>query len=150
MDTFDRDLLKNYQHFQIPIDKGSTVEYMHQDNLNEIGFNVCRRNIHVAKGQKVLIGEDKKHEIDTNEISRGFISYLVHFLNPSLSSSHRKKKIHPKNISYISVNGTLDFLSQVRKIKKSTPRKFLIFQGTETLKRFLIFSQKKAVLIFRK
>ena len=108
MDTFDRDLLKNYQHFQIPVDKGSTVEYMHQDNLNEIGFNVCRRNIHVAKGQKVLIGEDKKHEIDTNEISRkqwfyklpGALSKPKPFLLPP------KKKIHPKNISYISVNGT--------------------------------------------
>ena len=46
---------------------------------------------------------------------------------------------NPKRASYISGNGTF----------QSTPRKFLIFQPTETSKKFLIFSQKKAVLKFQ-
>ena len=33
--------------------------------------------------------------------------------------------------------------------KKSTPRKFLIFQETKTPEKLLIFSQKKAFFIFR-
>ena len=47
----------------------------------------------------------------------------------------------------ISGNGTLHFLDQAR--KKITLKKFRIFQETETQKKFLVFSQKKAVLIFR-
>ena len=40
------------------------------------------------------------------------------------------------------------FQSKDRKIKKSSPRKFPILHETETPKK-LMFSQKKAVLMFR-
>ena len=41
------------------------------------------------------------------------------------------------------------FSPKLKKIKKSTLRKFLMLQETETLKNVLYFSQKKAALMFR-
>ena len=168
MDTFDRDLLKNYQHFQIPVDKGSTVEYMHQDNLNEIGFNVCRRNIHVAKGQKVLIGEDKKHEIDTNEILRKYWFYKLPGTlskpKPSLPPPKKKnppqkyflyfgkwnsglfipssknKKVHPKKISYLSGNGNPEKISY---IFSKESRSYI--SEIENLKKLVMFQETNAL-----
>ena len=55
-----------------------------------------------------------------------------------------------ERFSYISRNETLNFSAQVQRIKKSTPRKFLILQERETSQKILIFSQKKALLFFRK
>ena len=40
------------------------------------------------------------------------------------------------------------FQPKLDKLKKSTPRKFLIFQATNTPQKILKFSRKKAVLIF--
>ena len=79
--------------------------------------------------------------------------YLVHFSTQARKSKKKysgngnpEKKIpciygngNLKKASYISGNGTF----------QSTPRKFLILQEMEILKKFLIFSQKKAFLIFR-
>ena len=70
------------------------------------------------------------------------------------SSSNIKKKLYflkrklflyyPKEtFSYISGNTTLHFSAQDQRIQKSTPKKFLILQETETSKKFLIFSQKE-------
>ena len=70
--------------------------------------------------------------------------YLVHF-----STQTRKiKKIHRQKISYIS--GKWNFLALILKnfsyfLKRTL---FLYFRKTETPKKSLIFSQKKAVLIF--
>ena len=51
-----------------------------------------------------------------------------------------------KKASYISGNGTLYFLAQAQKIKKSTRENFLDYN----IKIFLIFSQRKLFLYFRK
>ena len=54
-----------------------------------------------------------------------------------------------KKIPYISGNGNLKEAYILGKgTFQSTPRKYLIFQETETPQKF-IFSQKKAVLIFQ-
>ena len=42
------------------------------------------------------------------------------------------------------------FQPKIKKLKKSTPRKFLILQETENPKKFLIFSQQKLFLFFGK
>ena len=45
-----------------------------------------------------------------------------------------------ESFSYISGKGTLHFSAQARKIKKFTPRKFLILQERETPKKFVALS----------
>ena len=67
------------------------------------------------------------------------------FQIPSLKKNTPPKKFpfisgngNPKKASYISRNGTF----------QSTLRKLIILQETETLKKFLLFSQKKDFLIF--
>ena len=58
----------------------------------------------------------------------------------------KKSLIFPemeRSISHISANDNLHFPAQARKIKKSTPRKFLILQQTETLKKHLTFFSKE-------
>ena len=67
------------------------------------------------------------------------------FQIPSLKKNTPPKKLpyisgngKPKKASYISRNGTF----------QSTLRKLIILQETETLKKFLLFSQKKDFLIF--
>ena len=68
VDTFDQDVLKHHQCFQIPVDKRNTIDSMHQDNFNKKGGNGWRKEIHRTKDQNVLVDDDNKHEIDTNEI----------------------------------------------------------------------------------
>ena len=71
---------------------------------------------------------------------------------PQPSKSFNKKICSEKiayifskeSFSYISGNGTLHFSGQ-----KFTSRKFFILQQQETPKALLIFSQKKAVIMFR-
>ena len=41
---------------------------MHQDNFNEKGGNGWRKEVHGKKDQNVLVDDDNKHVIDTNEI----------------------------------------------------------------------------------
>ena len=92
--------------------------------------------------------------------SSGFRGYLAHPLSPSPKN---RKSPNPKflifqeielwtlrlkNVLYIWKYNP-SFFSPSSKIKnKSSPRKFLIVQETETLKK-LLFSQKKAFLIFQ-
>ena len=52
---------------QIPLDKKNTIDCMHKDNLNKKGGNDRRKEVHGTKGQDMLVGDDNKHEIDTNE-----------------------------------------------------------------------------------
>ena len=66
MNTFDQAVLK-HQYFQIPLDKKNTIDCMHKDNLNKKGGNDRRKEVHGTKGQDMLVGDDNKHEIDTNE-----------------------------------------------------------------------------------
>ena len=68
MNTFDQDVLKHHQYFQIPVDKRNTIDCMHQDNFNKKGGNGWRKEVHGTKDQNVLVDDDNKHEIDTNEI----------------------------------------------------------------------------------
>ena len=48
-DTFDQDVLKHHQYFQIPVDKRNTIDSMHQDNFNKKGGNGWRNEIHRTK-----------------------------------------------------------------------------------------------------
>ena len=41
---------------------------MHQDNFNKKGGNGWGKEVHGTKDQNVLVDDDNKHEIDTNEI----------------------------------------------------------------------------------
>ena len=41
---------------------------MHQDNFNKKRSNGWRKEVHGTKDQNVLVDDDNKHEIDTNEI----------------------------------------------------------------------------------
>ena len=41
---------------------------MHQDNFNKKGGNGRGKEVHGTKDQNVLVDDDNKHEIDTNEI----------------------------------------------------------------------------------
>ena len=68
MNTFDQDVLKHNQYFQVPVDKRNTIDCMHQDNFNKKGGNGWRKEVHGTKDQNVLVDDDNKHEIDTNEI----------------------------------------------------------------------------------
>ena len=78
------------------------------------------------------------------------------FQEKEISSSNVKKLLYlsKENFSYIPGNGTLHFSTQAwkkkKKKRKTTQRKFTILTETETSKKFIIFSQKKAVLIFQK
>ena len=54
-----------------------------------------------------------------------------------------------ESFCYISGNGTLHFLPQARKIKEIHSRKISYSSGNENPEKFLIFSQKKAVLMFQ-
>ena len=54
-----------------------------------------------------------------------------------------------ESFSYISGNGTLHFSAQARKIKEIHPRKISYTSGNGSPKKFRVFSQKKAVLMFR-
>ena len=54
-----------------------------------------------------------------------------------------------ESFSYIFSNEPLDFSLQAQKFKKNPPQeKFLIFQEMENQQKFLVFSKKKAFLIF--
>ena len=68
MNSFGQDVLKHYHYFQIPIDKRNTIDCMHQDNFNKNGGNGWRKEVHGTKDQNVLVNDNNKHEIDTNEI----------------------------------------------------------------------------------
>ena len=90
-------------------------------------------------------------------MSSGFKSHLMHYparaqKNKKKNNPNKKEKLFyifsKKKFSYISVNETQHFWAQALKIKKSIPRKFLILQETETPKKRLIFSLKKAALMF--
>ena len=59
MNTFDQDVLKHLQYFQIPCDKRNTIYCM---------GNGWRKEVHGTKDQNVLVDDDNKNEIDTNEI----------------------------------------------------------------------------------
>ena len=96
-------------------------------------------------------------------MSSGFKSHLGHFLSPS----PKNKKIHPekkflivqemelsssntKKIVIFPEMKPCTFQPKIKKLKKSTPRKFLILQETGNPKKFIIFSQKKLFLFFGK
>ena len=68
MNTFDQDVLKHHHYFQIPVDKGNTIDCMYQDNFNKKGGNGWRKEVHGTKNQNMLVDDGNKHEIDTNEI----------------------------------------------------------------------------------
>ena len=110
-----------------------------------------------------------KTRCSENTSARVFFSSIIcSYLAHVQGQAQKIKKIHPQknslcfrkwnfltlilkksyifskeSFSYISGNGTLDFSSQARKIKKIHPEKI------SNIKTFLIFSQKKAVLIFQ-
>ena len=58
------------------------------------------------------------------------------------------KKIRSKKIPYISGNGTLHFLRPGSKNKKNLPWEKFLYSGEMKTPKKLIFSQKKAFLIF--
>ena len=68
IDTFGQDVLKHHQYFQIPVDKRNTIDCMHQNNFNKREGNGWRKEVHGTKDQNVLVDDDNKHEIDTNEV----------------------------------------------------------------------------------
>ena len=68
MNTFDQDLLKHHQYFQIPVDKRNTIHCMHQSNFNKNRGSGWKNEVHGTKDQKVLVDYGNKHDIDTNEI----------------------------------------------------------------------------------
>ena len=68
MNTFGQDVLKHHQYFQIPVNKRNTIDCMHQDNFNKKRGNGWRKEVHGTKDQNVIVDDDNKHEIDTNEI----------------------------------------------------------------------------------
>ena len=67
MNTVDQDVLKDHQYFEIPVDKRSTIDCLHQDNFNKKGGKGWRKEVYGTKDQKVLVDDDIKHKID-NEI----------------------------------------------------------------------------------
>ena len=69
-----------------------------------------------------------------------------------LSSSNIKNSyiFSKESFSYISENETLHFSPQAREIKKVHVKKISYTSRNGALKKLLIFSQKKAFLIFRK
>ena len=99
-------------------------------------------------------------------VSSGFISYLVHFLNPSLPSPHQKKKnppqkyflyfgkwnsglfipssknkkVHPKKISYLSGNGNPEKTSY---IFSKESRSYI--SEIENLKKLVMFQETNAL-----
>ena len=85
--------------------------------------------------QKIPIFQEK--EISSSNIKKTLISLkrklFLHSWkwNPALFNPGLKKK-------------------KKKKKKKTTQRKFTLLKETETSKKFIIFSQKKAVLIFQK
>ena len=54
MNTFDQDVLKHHQYFQIPVDKRNTRDCMHQGNFNKRRYNGWRKEVHGTKDQNVL------------------------------------------------------------------------------------------------
>ena len=68
MNSFYQDVLKHHQYFQIPVDKRNTIDCMHQNNFNKREGNGWRKEVHGTKDQNVLVDDDNKHEIDTNEV----------------------------------------------------------------------------------
>ena len=68
MNTFDQDVLKYHQYFQISVDERSTIDCMHQDNFNKKGGNSWRKEVHGTKDQNVIVDDKNKHESDINEI----------------------------------------------------------------------------------
>ena len=68
MNTFDQDLLKHHQYFQIPVDKIDTIHCMHQSNFNKKRGSGWKNEVHGTNDQKVLVDDGNKHDIDNNEI----------------------------------------------------------------------------------
>ena len=68
MNTFDQDVMKHHQHFQIPIDKRHIIDFMCQDNFNKKRGNGWSKEVHGTKDQNMLVDDDNKDEIDANEI----------------------------------------------------------------------------------
>ena len=68
INTSNQGALKDHQYFRIPADKRSTIDCMHQDNFNKKGGDSWKKEVHGTKDQRVLVDDDKKHDIDTNEI----------------------------------------------------------------------------------
>ena len=50
---------------------------MHQDNFNKKGGNGWGKEVHGTKDQNVLVDDDNKHEIDTNEILCRLMQTLI-------------------------------------------------------------------------
>ena len=51
MNTFDQDVLKHNQYFQVPVDKRNTIDCMHQDNFNKKEGNDWRKEVHGTKNR---------------------------------------------------------------------------------------------------
>ena len=68
MNTFDQDVMKHHQHFQIPIDKRHIIDFMYQDNFNKKRGNGWSKEVHGTKDQNMLVDDDNKDEIDASEI----------------------------------------------------------------------------------
>ena len=78
-------------------------------------------------------------ELSCSNIKKFLIfSYISGNENSEKNSLYFRKR-KPQKASYISGSGTF----------RPSSKKFLILQGMEAPKKFLIFSRKKAVLIFR-
>ena len=51
MNTFDQDVLKHNQYFQVPVDKRNTIDCMYQDKFNKKGRNDWRKEVHGTKNR---------------------------------------------------------------------------------------------------
>ena len=52
----------------LPVDERNTIDCIDQDNFNKKGGNGWRKEVHGTKDKNVLVDDENKHEIDTNEI----------------------------------------------------------------------------------
>ena len=52
----------------LPVDERNTIDCIDQDNFNKKRGNGWRKEVHGTKDKNVLVDDENKHEIDTNEI----------------------------------------------------------------------------------
>ena len=55
INTFDQDVLKHHQYFQIPVDKKNTIDCMNQDNFNKKGGSGWRKEVHGTTNMRLIL-----------------------------------------------------------------------------------------------
>ena len=148
----------NVERISILLINCCSIEYCHSNVL------IMLTLVFIEFVSKILIELRSMHDssratwwtfqpkVSRNKTNLRWKKFLV-FQKMELSSSNIKKLLifsQKKAFLIFPKKEPCTFQIKLKKIKQSTPRKFLIFQEMETPKEFLIFSQYKAFLIFWK